>query len=65
LEVIESIPDNVSFGDVPLPKSTYVAWTTLIQSARANIEIAAYKSSLRGFHVLGVNGSKLSAQVRQ
>ncbi|CAB3398248.1 unnamed protein product [Caenorhabditis bovis] len=51
--VVETIPTNITFGDSPLPMSTYRAWSHLIKSAREELFIAAYKSSLQGKHVLG------------
>uniref|UniRef100_A0A158R5U2 Phospholipase D3 n=1 Tax=Syphacia muris TaxID=451379 RepID=A0A158R5U2_9BILA len=53
LEIVESIPENVSFGDVQLPRSTFDAWKSLITESTDEILIAAYKSSLRGIHVFG------------
>uniref|UniRef100_A0A914VZY1 PLD phosphodiesterase domain-containing protein n=1 Tax=Plectus sambesii TaxID=2011161 RepID=A0A914VZY1_9BILA len=53
LDVVESIPMNVTFGSAPLPQSTFSAWRSLIMTASEEIQIAAYKSSLRGKHVLG------------
>lgn len=52
VEVTESIPDNVTFINASLPRSIYDAWRVLIRSAKERINIAAYKSSLRGKHVL-------------
>ncbi|CAD6194991.1 unnamed protein product [Caenorhabditis auriculariae] len=53
IRIVESIPTNLTFGDVLLPMSTYEAWTRLIVNAEHDLAIAAYKSSLQGKHVLG------------
>lgn len=51
--MVESIPDNITFEEGSDQwRRTYDAWTTLIESAQHRIDIAAYKSSLRGKHVL-------------
>ncbi|VDP27553.1 unnamed protein product [Soboliphyme baturini] len=46
LLIVETIPDNVTFGTTKLPESTFEAWKKLIENARHKISIAAYKSSL-------------------
>lgn len=53
LEIVETIPENLSFGNVKLPRTTYSAWLELIDKAERSLSIAAYKSSLQGKHVLG------------
>lgn len=52
IRIVETIPSNISFGNVELPMSTYDAWSQLILNAQEDIAIAAYKSSLQGKHVL-------------
>ncbi|KIH59648.1 hypothetical protein ANCDUO_10111 [Ancylostoma duodenale] len=61
IRVVESIPDNITFQNATLPPSTFYAWNRLIDSARKELHIAAYKSSLQGKHVLGYR-SELSRQ---
>ncbi|KFD73191.1 hypothetical protein M514_04796 [Trichuris suis] len=53
IEIVESIPENITFDTDSLPTSTFSAWSRLISLAEKSIYIAAYKSSLRGKHVLG------------
>uniref|UniRef100_A0A914LQ48 Uncharacterized protein n=1 Tax=Meloidogyne incognita TaxID=6306 RepID=A0A914LQ48_MELIC len=54
--VVESIAQNLTFpveySQQPA-LSTFSAWNILINSAKNSLLIAAYKSSLRGKHVLG------------
>ncbi|TMS36497.1 hypothetical protein L596_003647 [Steinernema carpocapsae] len=59
LDVIESIPQNLTF-DGFIPLSTYKAWDEIINSAQKDLLIAAYKSSLRGKHVFGEASQKYS-----
>ncbi|EYB97877.1 hypothetical protein Y032_0136g1975 [Ancylostoma ceylanicum] len=61
IRVVESIPDNITFQNATLPPSTFYAWNRLIDSAKKELYIAAYKSSLQGKHVLGYR-SELSRQ---
>ncbi|VDK42833.1 unnamed protein product [Anisakis simplex] len=58
LKIVESIPQNVTFGTSKLPESTFSAWQSLIRNCRSDLLIAAYKSSLRGKHVLGVENQQ-------
>ena len=50
LSVVESVPQNLSITKLPVP-STYEAWQFLISNAVHSLDVAAYKSSLRGLHV--------------
>uniref|UniRef100_A0A915A651 PLD phosphodiesterase domain-containing protein n=3 Tax=Parascaris univalens TaxID=6257 RepID=A0A915A651_PARUN len=59
ITIVESIPENVTFGSMSLPESTFNAWNSLIRSSKSNLLIAAYKSSLRGKHVFGSENSQL------
>ncbi|CAK5083760.1 unnamed protein product [Meloidogyne enterolobii] len=56
IQLVESIAQNltfpVEFSQQPA-LSTFSAWNLLINSAKNSLLIAAYKSSLRGKHVLG------------
>ncbi|KRY70285.1 Phospholipase D3 [Trichinella pseudospiralis] len=52
IEIVESIPDNLTFDSAILPKSTFAAWNMLLALAENEINIAAYKTSLRGKHIL-------------
>uniref|UniRef100_A0A914HY77 PLD phosphodiesterase domain-containing protein n=1 Tax=Globodera rostochiensis TaxID=31243 RepID=A0A914HY77_GLORO len=74
IELVETIPQNVSFyrhptsTDQPILSShslaipTSSAWMRLIGEAKHSLAIAAYKTSLRGKHVLGEqNRSNFSA----
>lgn len=65
LEIVESIPENISFGDIPLPRSTYDAWNSLVSESKSEILIAAYKSSLRGIHVFGDQNQSFSRKVSE
>jgi hypothetical protein len=62
LSVVESVPQNLSVLEYPLP-STFEAWHYLITNAKHSIDLAAYKSSLRGKHVLGTGTHDYSAEV--
>ncbi|VDM52797.1 unnamed protein product, partial [Angiostrongylus costaricensis] len=55
--IVESIPDNVTFHNFTFPLSTFHAWNRLIESAKRELYIAAYKSSLQGKHVLGLHSN--------
>nr|CAD2178950.1 unnamed protein product [Meloidogyne enterolobii] len=56
IQLVESIAQNLTFpveySQQPA-LSTFSAWNILINSAKNSLLIAAYKSSLRGKHVLG------------
>ncbi|CAK5083757.1 unnamed protein product [Meloidogyne enterolobii] len=56
IQLVESIAQNLTFpveySQQPA-LSTFSAWNLLINSAKNSLLIAAYKSSLRGKHVLG------------
>lgn len=43
--------------------STFDAWLKLIRGAKYSLNIAAYKSSLRGKHVFGNQNQQFSSQV--
>jgi hypothetical protein len=62
LSVVESVPQNLTILKYPLP-STFEAWHYLIENAKHSIDLAAYKSSLRGRHVLGSNTGDYSTEV--
>ncbi|KAL3112799.1 hypothetical protein niasHT_019773 [Heterodera trifolii] len=67
IELVESIPQNVSFhlslGNSPaLAIPTFSAWMQLISEAKHSLAIAAYKTSLRGKHVLGEDNGNYSTQ---
>ncbi|VDM41039.1 unnamed protein product [Toxocara canis] len=59
LSIVESIPENITFGSSKLPESTFSAWNSLIKNSKFDLMIAAYKSSLRGKHVFGSGNSQL------
>ncbi|KAI6176931.1 Phospholipase D3 [Aphelenchoides bicaudatus] len=61
LSVVESVPQNLTILKHPLP-STFEAWHSLIENAKHSIDLAAYKSSLRGRHVLGSNTAEYSVE---
>lgn len=63
IRVVESIPQNISFPNSTLPMSTFSAWKQLIEMSTRELDIAAYKSSLQGKHVLGDMGQMYSAEV--
>uniref|UniRef100_A0A5S6Q1J0 PLD phosphodiesterase domain-containing protein n=1 Tax=Trichuris muris TaxID=70415 RepID=A0A5S6Q1J0_TRIMR len=60
IEIVESIPENITFDADELPMSTFSAWSRLISLAEKRIYIAAYKTSLRGKHVLGASDPSTS-----
>ncbi|PAV61389.1 hypothetical protein WR25_05132 isoform A [Diploscapter pachys] len=62
IRVVESIPQNISFPNSTLPMSTFSAWKQLIEMSTKELDIAAYKSSLQGKHVLGDMGQMYSAE---
>lgn len=55
IDLVESIAQNLTFpGDKSkLALPTFSVWMSLIREAKHSLAIAAYKSSLRGKHVLG------------
>ncbi|KJH48411.1 phospholipase D domain protein [Dictyocaulus viviparus] len=57
IQIIESIPENLTFHNTTPSLSTFYAWNRLIRSAERELFIAAYKSSLQGKHVLGCHSS--------
>uniref|UniRef100_A0A1I8AP36 PLD phosphodiesterase domain-containing protein n=1 Tax=Steinernema glaseri TaxID=37863 RepID=A0A1I8AP36_9BILA len=59
LGVTESIPENLTFAG-HIPPSTFDAWSELINGAKSDLLIAAYKSSLRGKHVFGSESQDFS-----
>ncbi|KAK0396893.1 hypothetical protein QR680_001901 [Steinernema hermaphroditum] len=59
LDVTESIPENLTFNG-HIPPATFEAWSELISSAKTDLLIAAYKSSLRGKHVFGAESQEFS-----
>ncbi|KAE9550410.1 hypothetical protein FO519_006377 [Halicephalobus sp. NKZ332] len=61
LEIVESIPQNLSFSGF-IPRSTFEAWSDLLGDAHSSILISAYKSSLRGKHVFGNLKQKYSSE---
>lgn len=63
--IVESIPENITFGATSLPETTFRAWNSLIRNSRSDLLIAAYKSSLRGKHVLGAERQLFSQQGEQ
>lgn len=48
LELVETIPENLTFPADSIPRSTLDAWQWLLRSATEEIDISAYKLSLRG-----------------
>jgi len=54
LELVESLPENLTFKDTVNPPVgfTHESWTKLISMAEKKVIMAAYKSSFRGKHVL-------------
>ncbi|KAI6188106.1 Phospholipase D3 [Aphelenchoides besseyi] len=61
ISLVESVPQNLTITKYPIP-STFEAWQFLISTARHKIDVAAYKSSLRGMHVLGSMQQDFSVQ---
>ena len=64
----ESIAQNLTFPDdkAKLAVSTFSAWMSLIGGAQHSLALAAYKTSLRGKHVLGdLAQNNLSSQVNK
>lgn len=59
VQFVASIPDNVTFGSYPRLNSTFDVWYSLIRSAKTELLFAAYKTSLRGMHVLDKHYSPL------
>ncbi|KAI6229560.1 hypothetical protein M3Y95_00543700 [Aphelenchoides besseyi] len=47
LEIVESIPTNLTFHSGPKHKATHTAWSELLQSAEKSVRIAALYWSLR------------------
>jgi hypothetical protein len=64
LTIVESVPQNLTITKYPV-LSTFEAWQYLITTARTSIDVAAYKSSLRGKHTLGSIEQDYSLQVRR
>jgi phospholipase D3/4 len=54
LELVESLPENLTFNHEVHPKLgfTHESWTKLLDIAERRVTMAAYKSSFRGRHVL-------------
>jgi len=54
LELVESLPENLTFSDSVSPPvgSTHESWAKLINLTQKRMILAAYKSSFRGKHVL-------------
>ncbi|CAD5222245.1 unnamed protein product [Bursaphelenchus xylophilus] len=52
IEMVESVPQNLTILSDKV-KSTFEAWNELVSQSEISLDIAAYKSSLRGKHVLG------------
>ncbi|KAF7639609.1 hypothetical protein Mgra_00000933 [Meloidogyne graminicola] len=69
INLVESIVQNLSFPKEYSQQpalSTFIVWNKLINNAKHSILIAAYKSSLRGKHVLGeLNSNNISLQGEQ
>ena len=61
--LVESIAQNLTFGERITSMSTYDAWKKLIGESKNSLLIAAYKSSLRGKHVFGSLAQSYSNQV--
>lgn len=58
IELVESVAQNLTFPLVDnqstaAARSTFSVWMQLINSAQHSLALAAYKTSLRGKHVLG------------
>lgn len=63
IEIVESMPQNLTISNQPLSMQTFDSWLKLIREAKHRISIAAYKSSLRGKHVFGNINQEFSSQV--
>ncbi|VIO86373.1 Uncharacterized protein BM_BM6716, partial [Brugia malayi] len=52
IKLVQSTPDNLTFTTVTRLHSTYSAWNSLIKNSEKELILVAYKTSLRGEHVL-------------
>uniref|UniRef100_A0A915PSX2 PLD phosphodiesterase domain-containing protein n=1 Tax=Setaria digitata TaxID=48799 RepID=A0A915PSX2_9BILA len=59
IRFVQSTPENVSFTTLNSSYSTYTVWNSLISNSKKELILAAYKTSLRGEHVLNYDYSQL------
>uniref|UniRef100_A0AAF5RT20 PLD phosphodiesterase domain-containing protein n=1 Tax=Wuchereria bancrofti TaxID=6293 RepID=A0AAF5RT20_WUCBA len=59
IKLVQSTPDNLTFATVTRSHSTYSAWNSLIKNSKKELILAAYKTSLRGKHVLNDDNCQL------